>query len=165
MKKLTNESKILFFAQNIGAEVQTHYRVETSQGNPLKKLKGKLMEVDLGMENFGILLENETDKTNYKYLNESVSIIKTPLQNISDEHAIEVAKVFYFPYAQNIENGKKVVENIIRNNFRNDFNSCFHIYQYLQSKGYALDYYCPIENRIIPVQEQIDNGWITLKTE
>jgi hypothetical protein len=39
------------------------------------------------------------------------------------------------------------------------------VYQYLQSKGYAMPYYCPIENRIVTVKEQVSEGWIVLKEE
>jgi hypothetical protein len=97
----------------------------------------------------------------------------TPLQKITDEHAIEVAKLMGC-YSEKFINSKDFGKP---NFFFNGINlevSFFEdlydyisapAYQYLQSKSYALDYYCPIQNRIIAVDEQIKIGWIILKGE
>jgi hypothetical protein len=72
----------------IGCEVQTNIRKTQGQGKPSIKLKGKLMEVDLFKEStFGILLENETDKTHYCYL--GVDEFKPLLRLLKDATQIE----------------------------------------------------------------------------
>lgn len=81
--KLTPEIAALY----IGCDVQTKLRVATEQGKPMKKLKGKLMEVDLGMQTkLGIHLENEPDKCTYVYLScEDVKLLLRPLSKLNEE--------------------------------------------------------------------------------
>ncbi len=80
----------------LDVEVQTNFRVETTEGQPLKKLKGTLKEVDLGMwGGLGVLLENETDKCNYKYF--KANEIKPYLRSLSDitrDELLEYGRMF-----------------------------------------------------------------------
>ncbi len=80
----------------LGVEVQTNFRVETTAGQPLKKLKGVLKEIDLGMAGgLGVLLENESDKCNYKYF--QATEIKPFLRDLSDmtkEELLEYGEMF-----------------------------------------------------------------------
>lgn len=145
MKKLTNESREIFVAQYWGQRIGC-----------TKFLNG--------------LWVNDRNIKSIKYLE------LTPLQNISDEHAdyliqLEMGNWSISLYEKLIIDGNFIYftpifaphsnkqEMINLNRLR------FDQYQYLQSRGYAIPFYCPIENRIIPVQEQIDNRWITLKIE
>lgn len=90
----TTTQKQRFFALYLGCEVQTNYRFESEQGKAMIKAKGKLMEVDLGMDNFGILLETEKDKTNYTYLNKGVALILRPISSLTDEELEKIGKMF-----------------------------------------------------------------------
>ncbi len=66
---------------------------------------------------------------------------------------------------QNSDYGKTITNQLNGERLSMEFSKAISIYQYLQSKGYALDYYCPIAKRIVTVEEQVEAGWITLKTE
>jgi hypothetical protein len=93
----------------------------------------------------------------------------TPLSQISDEDAIEVAKILFGDDIS--ESELKVWLPKISANLRNQFGSnifpimqpyfsiSWQVADYLRSKGYALPYLG------ISVEEQIELGWIKLKEE
>ncbi len=93
-------------------------------------------------------------------------LLLTALKNISDEDAINVAKIFYpIAYSEGfLKAGKEWVRQIFYKNGVNDeFNysflmeDMFRTYQYLQSKGYALPF------RQYSVQDLINEGVLKLK--
>jgi hypothetical protein len=175
MKTLTNESKIRFLFQYLGGIVQ----ITSPAGN-----------------SFNTVLNYET--LHEKYLLHS-KLIKTPLQKITDDNAIEVAKLYhpgndrcevlrkdnkgYFKIDVDSSSSLEVslaIELYFNKAYGTSYSSNVHgceynslinelahisVYQYLQSKGYAMPYYCPIENRIVTVKEQVSEGWIVLKEE
>lgn len=71
----------------LGCEVETCMRKAQGEGKPMKKLHGTLMEVDLGMDDkAGILMEDETDKSNYEYFRYSdIKPLLRPLSSINKE--------------------------------------------------------------------------------
>lgn len=92
--ELTNEIKAKLFAMYIGQEVITMTRQTQGEGKPSKYLKGILKEVDLGMgDNFmGVLLENEDDPCHYKYYSsDEAKLLLKPISDITDEDAVHVA--------------------------------------------------------------------------
>jgi hypothetical protein len=117
----------------------------------MKKLKGRLIDIDLTMDNVGILLENETDKSNIRYL--PCKLLLKPISSISDEDAIEVANIYGYvdtnPLEHNLTNGKRICKELLETNFKKvTFSSDQHseplrfdAYQYLISKGYDLPNY------------------------
>jgi hypothetical protein len=180
MKTLTNESRELFFSKNIGTET-----IYDFDGRPFRGMK-KIEK--LTISNFEMIVFSSHRK-----------LIQTPLQKITDEHAIEVAKLYhpgndrcevlrkdnkgYFKIdvdsSSSLESslvielnfykayGTSYSSNIHGGDYNSLINELAHIsvYQYLQSKGYAIPYYCPIANRIVTVKEQVSEGWIVLKEE
>lgn len=93
--KLTPEIAALY----IGCEVQTKIRVATEKGKPMQKLKGELLEVDLGMKSkLGIHLENEPDKCNYRYLTcADVKLILRPLYSMTESEKEELIRIDLLP--------------------------------------------------------------------
>ena len=65
----------------------------------------------------------------------------TPLQNITDEDAIEVAKIWGDDGQSKIAN-KVIASRILDENYKAyfPFSTCFKIADYLRSRGYALPY-------------------------
>lgn len=86
---------------------------------------------------YGILLENESDKSNYKYLEpiREFKPILRPLSAITDEEAIEVARLIGFPGRHVLENGRAFIKNVFTDKTSVPFN--FHP-QYLISIGIDL---------------------------
>lgn len=86
--KLTPEIAALY----IGCSVQTKIRRTTKSGEPMKKLKGELLEVDLGIKaKLGVHLEDEPDKCCYEYLNCSdVKLILRPISSITNAERKEL---------------------------------------------------------------------------
>jgi hypothetical protein len=158
MKKPTNESHIRFVSQYYGQTICYDAR------HPDEKEYGKID---------AFIIERIENKSPNHVLE------LTPLQNISIEDAMSVAKMSLNKDYEGLKITNLFVKNgIIKYDVCFDFfEDCdkeieldenllsVHQGQYLQSKSYAIDYFCPIENRIIPVKEQIYNKWITLKTE
>jgi hypothetical protein len=149
MKTLTNESKARFFAQYWGQSILL-----------LKKSDKDKYPIN-GRTLFGV-----DDKSNKSLL------LLTPLQKISDEHAIEVAKMSGFVVTNLIKKGHtKPHFDLTDGGFGVCYYEDYYNYvtyeagQYLQSKGYAVPTYCPIANRIVTVEEQVSEGWIVLKEE
>jgi hypothetical protein len=89
--KLTPQIAALY----IGCEVQTKIRVATEKGKPMLKLKGKLLEVDLGMKSkLGIHLENEPDICSYRYLTcADVKLILRPLHSMTEAEKEELIRI------------------------------------------------------------------------
>jgi len=88
----------------------------------------------------------------------------TPISAITDEDAIEVAKIMYPKDKHNdkdsLEWGKSIADEIIQGQTDKDviwFSGIIGTVDYLRSKGYALPYHD------ITVEQQIEYGWVKLK--
>lgn len=142
----------------IGQDMITTTRAYEGEGKPSKYLKGKFLEIDLGMVDsfIGVLLENETEPSNHTNYNiNEVKLILKPLTKITDEDLLglipedkkwnngkiwKIQTVCY--YTAFDEKGNKVGEDMwILNPSRPEtIKNPLH-YQYLQSKGYDLPNY------------------------
>lgn len=87
------------------------------------------------------------------------------LSSITDEDAIEVCEMSYRDLSQQdkserLEIGKRIVKGCISDD-PSYFSALLFItvYQYLQSKGYALPYMG------LSVEKQVEYGWVKLKGE
>ena len=149
---LTNEGKILFFGQNIGQEYEFKPNNEFIQ----EKIS------------FHFIVEKHIKDFECR-------LIKTPLSLITDEDAhklveLEMENWSISEYEKLIIDGTFIYFTplfVSRNNKQAMINLnrlCFDQHKYLESKGYALKTYCPIAKRIVTVEEQVESGWITLKT-
>lgn len=79
----------------LGCDVQTKIRVETSEGEPLKKLKGKLIDIDLFIKDkVGIHLDNEKHELDTtSLLISDIKLILIPLCELMDEVKPEEARI------------------------------------------------------------------------
>lgn len=85
-------------------------------------------------------------------------LLLKPLSAISDEDAIEVAKITY-PGDGSWQIGKGIINLIQEASLTAldiDFETLFEIVDFLRSKGYALPF------RQYSVEQQVANGWIKL---
>lgn len=100
----------------------------------------------------------------------------TPLLSITDEDATELSK-FIFESTKNIDSsalvhhGKLFCSRLMERERYLTYgaqgymvDSAIHCFQYLQGNGYALPWTTP-EGETITVEEQIEFGWVELKTE
>lgn len=160
--QLTNEGKARFFAHNMGARFYTKFYTKYCSGEALLINGATILNIQAEDELF-----------------ETATIILTPLSLITDEDAIEVLKL-----RQQFEKGDEILSVKIEHRTKDGFTFIcgyekwadsrqgyvlkgkhpFSVFQYLQSKGYALSHYCQIAKRIVTVEEQVEAGWITLKT-
>lgn len=97
----------------------------------------------------------------------------TSLSNISDEDATNLAKLRGFVNVKKVyisDNGYWVYwrgeSGVLK---RKSFTFYGDMYlpetSFLKSRSFALDYYCPIENKVITVEEQVNRKWIKIKEE
>ena len=144
---LTNEGKILFFGQNIGQDYEF-------------KPNNKFIQEKIS---FHFIVEKHIKDFECR-------LIKTPLSLITDEDAIELFDMMFSKQHSEksrdfkIDIGKSWTNSFLSNADRFCPFNYIHAFQWLLSKGYALSYYCPIAKRIVTVEEQVEAGWITLKT-
>lgn len=130
----TLENKAKFFAQYYGCKV---YMNSPNCRIPSKVFMGKSIEPKDFLE-------------------------LTPLSQISDEDAIEVAKIEDSAYTEsNLVRGKVIAENFINYSDCNNSFRCslkmIKFMDYLRSKGYALPWMG------LSVEELIEYGWVKLK--
>lgn len=85
----------------------------------------------------------------------------TPLSMITDEDAIEVGKIMNLSHLQPKSTLNVLVRDILSGRIDKKGNTLLwlRIYDYLRSKGYVLPWMG------ISVEEQIEAGWVKLKTE
>jgi len=95
------------------------------------------------------------------YIIETLDFIELkPLSSITDEDAIEVAKIRWsslgnnHPYKKSAEEGKKVVDTI--GYCSADNYTMLKMFDYLRSKSYALPYMG------LSIEQQIEYGWLKL---
>jgi hypothetical protein len=84
----------------------------------------------------------------------------TPLSQITDEDAIEVAKIAgnsSYMDDRRAFNGRLLMQEFLRKQSNVYGESWLHVFDYLRSKGYALPYMG------ILVEEMVKYGWIKLK--
>lgn len=147
----TIENKQKFFAQYYGQEVLIGYG-------------GRILKLDSHNITASYLTIHETDE----YINRIPYLELTDLSNITDEHAIEVAKISklsnsikgFKVYKNN--NGHTVVDNQTGSNpsgYR-VIDECLYqdCVDFLRSKGYAVPF-CGLS-----VDELIKRNWVKLKT-
>lgn len=164
---LTNQQIAQVIAPYLGQDMITTTRQTQGEGKPSKYLKGKFLEIDLGMVDsfIGVLLENETEPSNHTNYNiHEAKLILKPLSEISNEDAIEVGKLVGIWSEKEIEEmqplEKETIKLLIRygENYskvvgsKNDLGigfldfggssrKLFLAHQFLQSKGYDLPHY------------------------
>jgi hypothetical protein len=135
--ELSNEIIAKVISPYIGCMCLTNTRESQGEGKPFKFLKGKFLEIDLGMMDsfIGLLLENETEPSNHEnYSASDIKLILKPLSAITDSDAIEVQKIL------GLRMSKK------SNQFKDICNAAtpecaIEIYQFLQNKGYDMPHY------------------------
>lgn len=133
MKTIATKVKEKIFQLNIGNEVVFNEKIKGF-------LYGYKPTVHMGL----IVLEDIDNNTpiykNWEMLD--TKILLTPLSKISDYDAIEVAIIngYNRSYDDKIKLGRDFITDIILNNGSFLSNNILVIYQYLQSKGYALPY-------------------------
>lgn len=157
----TPENKLLFDAQYINFEVdisETEYGKIEAHRLTTCKLLGIRLE---STHSIGILQTNIVSQNNgYLYLNHDVYKLKLRgLQSIIDDEAIEVAKKHSAYIYKNDKEHAKIGRLFIANLFELNTwsgNTIIDIYQYLQSKGFALPW------RGLSVEQQITYNWINL---
>jgi len=104
-------------------------------------------------------LGNVSDKSLYNV--KTGHLLLTPLSAITDEDAIEVAKIRWHsldrnhPYKNSAKEGHKVVD-ILRNCAVDNY-TMLKMFDYLRSKGYALPYLDA------SVDDLVSMGWVKLK--
>lgn len=138
-------------APYLGQDMITTTRQTQGEGKPSKYLKGKFLEVDLGMVDsfIGVLLENETEPSNHTNYNiHEAKLILKPLSEISDEDATEVGLMVCTDESKSYHNhigmsfvkllSVKYDEKYLGSYFPFDIiDAC----QYLISKGYDLPHH------------------------
>lgn len=168
--EISNQQIANVLAPYLGQDMITKTRHYEGEGKPAKYLKGKFLEIDLGMiDSFiGVLLENETEPSNHtNYTINEVKLILKPLSEITKEDAIEVARIcncgnwtierkleykkttYKTPFAQlytEYEDRKQVLISFDNEGFKvHNGNEYYHTHvpshQYLISKGYDLPNY------------------------
>ena len=161
--EISTEIKAKVISQYLGQTCQTMTRQAQGQGLPFKFLKGVLKEIDLGMIDgfIGLLLENETNVTNHtNYNTDQCKLILKPLIEITDEDAIEMAKLFggiegdvelnrptdltnedIFFAVQVIQIEPEWASYCTPKKWRNINGYGTNAYQWLQTKGYDMPHY------------------------
>lgn len=88
-----------------------------------------------------------------------------PLSSITDEDAVEVARVVHqADHFKTIKQGRRYVESVIlsikqyHEGYYYPYMKCISVIDYLRSKGYALPW------RGYSVDQLIEQGWLKLKT-
>lgn len=150
------EIKAKVMSQYIGQKVTTPTRTYENkigkldlEGVKSNYVDGTLNEIDLGMvpDFMGVLLDNEADKSNYKYFNPNESkLILKPLSDIIDEHAIEVGKIHRYldcKHHTSLEVGRSFCRSLISGDTYYDYSlpNILEAIQYLQSQGYDIPHY------------------------
>lgn len=149
--ELTQEGKARFFASNLYCDA-----IFEDIPHKIGSINLRNSEIDLGYW-------REVSISDCK-------LIKTPLSKITDEDAIEVGRLLGYDkedFSDGVDSVLRIIKNwitnLIKGNTKQYTSSVIIAYQYLQSKSYVSSYYCPIANRIVTVEEQIEAGWITLR--
>ena len=112
----------------------------------------------------------EVGKGGWNLKHSSFFIELTPLSNISDDDAIEVAKIANWgplhsdrvKAGKSIVNGKFGIDSNAVNPDDEDYDTILNyipVFDFLRSKGYALPF------RGVDVETLISWGWVKLKTE
>ena len=93
-------------------------------------------------------------------------LVLNSISSLTEEQAIEVAKLCY-PLSDTlhtVEQGRQIVDAIISNDgYLMKTWELLSIYQYLLSQSIALPFYCPIDKRVISVDEQEELGFIKIR--
>jgi len=104
----------------------------------------------------------KTEQLNSLRLQECYYLELKPLSSITDEDAIEVAKIILLTWETAIEIIRRINEDWNIEAIKGDdisYHELIEIIDYLRSKGYALPYLD------LSVEQQIEYNWIKLKTE
>lgn len=149
MENITNDIKSKVFAVYLGSKAVTRlrgYNLEEKRTSTFKE--GVLMCVDLAMSSgqLGVLLDEEKVKENLTHLEAGTDcqLILKPLSFISDQDAIEVAKLLWPNDSeyQKAYDGNYYIENMF---FGDDFEmtalNAIKVSQFLISKSYDLPQY------------------------
>ena len=131
------QAKERFFAQHLGQEVVF------TKGNYVNRIGSKRK---LDVTSLAFLVGGFKIKT---------ALLLTSLSDITDEDKRDIAKMRFTFVGENF--AQVADKYLSKSILPHDMHQC------LQSKGYALDYYCPELKRVITVPEQIELGWIKLK--
>lgn len=130
--KLTNEEKRKTLGQHIGCEAI--FKKEN-----FLQITGELLGVDAYGNSF---ISTGRAIPAYKVCDINFSfLLLTPLSSITDEHAIEVAKMFGYKGKNNehlINVGEGIINGLRNNRTVENFQVMTELYQYLISKGYAV---------------------------
>lgn len=131
--EITNEIKAKVFAQYLG-EVLTCHRGS-----------GILEGVSIGAPEMFVITANENSRiTEYFENNEDATLFLRPISAITDEDAIEVAKLGQITGVSEDKfalHGRLLLGHYIQRQTNVSGLSWFAILQYLQSKGYDLPHY------------------------
>lgn len=124
--EISNETKAKIFAQYFGAKCEhlvfTIERVWEDRG-----------EFNMDCDLIELCMD---DTEAYK-----TTLLLKPLSSITDEDAIEVAKIIKCKWCgSNVSEIKPHLSYLLNENASIKGSIIFHLFQYLQSKGYALPY-------------------------
>lgn len=169
MKALTQESKARFFAHHMvdGNKFVLNEEAYYDESNPKESMGIGVKSIGFEFTFDWCITPNAFRYGNgvfpFKFIARSAALL-TPLSQITDEDAIEVAKMSFrtLPdsYSQKdiIKLGRRLCDSVVSDEASYFSGAlCCAINDFLRSKGYALPYLG------LSVDEMVSAGWIVLK--